>query len=158
MAILQTQPRGIPTQRDLRSEVQDLMTRFAQALVAADGPAIATLFETPALVIAEDGVVALSAIEQVSQFFGAAAAQYHARGITNTRADVIDLERISDKLVIATVRWPHLDAQLHETAAEESDYTLRRDGSGALKIRSVLMRGIEAPLPASAPRNPRPRH
>ncbi|MDB4961475.1 MAG: hypothetical protein JWP01_1474 [Myxococcales bacterium] len=158
MAILQTQPRGVPTQRDLRTEVQDFLTTFAKALAASDGEAIAALFEIPALVIAEDGVIALTATEQAAEFFIAAARQNQARGVVSTRADVIDLEKIGDKIMVATVRWPHLNADLHETAAEESDYTLRRDHTGALKIRSVLVRGIETPLPATPPRTKRPTH
>jgi hypothetical protein len=153
MAILQTQPRGVPIGKDPRSDVQAFLDRFARALVAGDGETLGTLFELPAIVISEDTVVALTTQQQTAEMFGQAAAAYQARGIVDTRANLIDLERVGSRILIATVRWPHLDSAHHEVAAEESDYTLRRDDSGALKIRSVLMRGLEAPLPQ--PRRPR---
>jgi hypothetical protein len=44
---------------------------------------------------------------------------------------------------VVEIRWPHLNAKGREVGAELSDYTLRRDDNGNLRIRSVLMRGVE---------------
>jgi len=136
-----TQPRGVRLEHVLHGEVQDLLDQLARALVKGDGNAIAALWETPALVIGADGVIAVSSREQVAEFFGSAKAQYNARGVTGTRADLLDLERVGDRIVIAAVRWPHLAADGREVNSESSDYTLRRDDAGKLKIRAVLMRG-----------------
>lgn len=139
----QTQPAPVRTARDLRREVQEFLNRLAAALMAGDGETVATLWETPALVIDSAGVIAVDSPQQVAAFFGAAKQQYNAQGIMATRAAILDLERIGDRIAIATVRWPHLDANGHEVASESSDYTLRRDDEGRLRIRSVLMRGID---------------
>ncbi len=140
-----TQPPGALHVNVLRAEVQEFLNRFAAALLAGDGDTIAALWEVPAFVIGREGVHAIASHAQISQFFGGARQQYNERGITGTRADLIDLERIDDRIVVATVRWPHLDAKGREVAAESSDYTLRRDDRGVLKLRSVLMRGMETP-------------
>ena len=136
-----TQPRGVRLEHVLHGEVQDLLDQLARALTSGDGEAVATLWETPAIVIGADGVHAVSSRAEVAQFFGGAKAQYDARGIASTRGDLLDLERVGNRIVIAAVRWPHLDANGREVASESSDYTLRRDDAGKLKIRSVLLRG-----------------
>lgn len=138
-----TQPRGVRLQHDLRGEVQDLLGKLAQALVRGDGATVAELWEVPALVIASEGVHAVTSSAEIEKFFGAVKVQYTDAGIHRTRADIIDLERVGDRIVIVTVRWPYLDESGHEVGAESSDYTLRRDDDGRLRIRAVLMRGVE---------------
>jgi len=147
MAIPKTDPRGVPIHNDVRSEVQALFDALARALTAGDGAAVAAMYEVPALIIADEGVIAIESAAQVAQFFGGAKAQYNAQGIVDTRADLIDLERIGDRIAVATVRWPHLDAKGTQVTAESSDYTLRRDDAGQFRIRGVLMRGL-SPRPA----------
>ena len=132
------------TLRDLRGEVQAFLDRLGRALTAGDGETVATMFEVPALVIRSARVIALSSPPQVARSFGGAPRHYRALGVVATRADLIDLERIDDRLVIASVRWPYLDATGRTVGAETSDYTLRRDDHGQLRIRCVLMRGTEA--------------
>lgn len=142
MAIRKTDPRGIHAIPTARTEVQDFCEQLARALTAGDGDKVASMYEVPALIISDEGVHAISSATEILAFFGSAKQQYNAMGVVDTRADVIDLERIGVKMYVATVRWPHVDAKGTEIASESSDYTLRRDADGKLKIRSVLMRGM----------------
>jgi hypothetical protein len=144
MAIRKTDPRGVHVQHDVRGEVQEFLDGLARSLTAGDGKAVATMYEVPALIISDEGVHAITSRDEIATFFAAAKEQYNAQGIVDTRADLIDLERIGKRLLVATVRWPQLDGNHHEVAAESSDYTLRRDDQGRLRIRSVLMRGMSA--------------
>ena len=121
-----TQPRGVRLEHVLHGEVQDLIDQLAHAIAAGDGEAIAALWDIPGIVIASSTVVAIQSRAQL-------AAMYKAPAAKSSRADLLDLERIGERIVIAAVRWPDLD--------ESADYTLRRDDAGKLKIRSVLMRG-----------------
>ena len=136
-----TQPRGVRVTHDLRGEVQDLLDQLARAATKGDGEAVAALWEPPALVISAERVIAVRSRIEIAQFLHAARDQYTARGIVDTRADLLDLDRIGDRIVVATVKWPHLDARARELGAETADYTLRRDDSGKLKVCSVLVRG-----------------
>lgn len=136
-----TQPRGVRLEHVLHGEVQDLLDELAKAVTAGDGETVATLWDTPGFVIGADEVIAVESKEQIAKFFGGAKSDYNDRGITSTRADILDLERVGDRIVIAAVRWPYLTADGKQVGSESSDYTLRRDDSGALKVRSVLMRG-----------------
>ena len=144
MAISKTDPRGVPVQRDARSEVQRLFDDLGRALTSGDGEAVAAIYDVPALIISDEGVIAVNTTPQIAKFFSDAHARSNANGVVETRADLQDLERIGERMVIATVRWPHLDADHREVASESSDYTLRRDDEGRLRIRSVLMRGMAA--------------
>jgi len=140
---LHSEPRGERSAHALRAEAQDLFNQLAQALTRGDGARVAMLWETPAIVISDEGVIAIATAAQIAEYFGGAKSQYNVRGIVDTRADIRDLERIGERIVIASVRWPYLDAAGKTVGAESSDYTLRRDDAGALKIRGVLMHGVE---------------
>jgi len=140
---LHSEPRGERSAHALRAEAQDLFNQLARALTRGDGARVAALWELPAIVIADEGVIALASVSQIADYFGRAKARYNTRGIVDTRADIRDLERIGERLVIASVRWPYLDAAGKTVGAETSDYTLRRDDTGALRIRGVLMHGVE---------------
>jgi hypothetical protein len=123
-------------------EVQDLLSQVARAVTSGDGNQIATLWEVPGIIVAGDAVTAISSRAQLEAMFGAAKAQYNQRGIFDTRADIVEEDWVGDRLVVAKVRWPYLDASGREVGGEASDYTLRRDPSGRLRICAVLMRGI----------------
>jgi len=122
-------------------EVQDYMDRYTRALTAGDGETIASMWEVPALVVGEEEVLDITDLQQVNDFFGAANQIYNERGIFTTRAELLEVDRISDNLVNCLVRWPHLDANEEEVAEESSSYTLRRGKDGSLKMRVVVMRG-----------------
>ncbi|HEY8947037.1 MAG TPA: hypothetical protein VIM73_22490 [Polyangiaceae bacterium] len=128
-------------------EVQALLDRFARALTAGDGEAAADLWEAPAFVIGDTGTHPVGSRDEVVQFFSGAREQYNSLGIIETRAEIVDLEWISDNLLVVRVRWPHLDAQGRERGEESSSYTMMRDANGALKIRVVLMRGAKSSAP-----------
>jgi hypothetical protein len=136
-------PGRAETRDDARDDtnVQPFLDRYARALVAGDAATVGSMWEIPALVVADQSVRAIGAAAEVEAFFGGAAAQYIARGITGTRADIVWFDQATDRVVIAQVRWPHLDKDGKELGEEVSTYTLRRGDSGDFKIRAVVMHG-----------------
>ena len=127
--------------KEARASVQAFMDRFARALTAGDGEAVADLWETPAFVLGSGMARAVLAREEVVEFFAGAKEQYNSRGIADTRAELQRLDWIGKDLVVVDVRWPYLAANGEEVGEERSTYTLLRDNDGQLKIRSILMRG-----------------
>jgi hypothetical protein len=119
--------------------------RMGRALTAGDGPAIARMWDVPALVIGDQEVHAVATRKEVEQFFGGAKDQYNARGITDTRPEIAKLEWVTDRIVLVTVRWPYLDSTGEERGEETSTYTLRRDDNGELKLRVAVMHGAVEP-------------
>ena len=121
--------------------VQELLDRLARAITSGDGQAAAELWASPALVISDEQVMAVANREQVAQFFSGAREQYHSRGITDTRADVLRIEQLTPRICIVDVRWPWLDADGKEQGDESSSYILRRDEGGGYLVQAAIMRG-----------------
>jgi hypothetical protein len=124
--------------------VKEYLDGFAVALTAGDGAAIAEMWETPAFVLGQDMARVVNEPAEVAEFFGGARDQYRELGITDTRADIVRLDEITDHMVMVRVRWPYLDAEGREMGAETSTYTLVRQGSGDWKLRVAVMHGREA--------------
>lgn len=143
MGQLHTEQRGERAQRDLRGEIQDLLNTIARAITAGDGETVAKLYEVPAFVVGDMMAMPVTSTEEVAKFYGQGKEQYNQRGITDTRADIIDIEKLGEKTYAVQVRWPYLDDKGTEIGGEKSDYILRRDDKGKLRIRTVLMRGEE---------------
>jgi ketosteroid isomerase-like protein len=123
------------------ADVQDLLDRMAKALTAGDGRTVASLWETPALVVGDEMLQAVQSRGELERFFSGAKDQYNKMGVVNTRADIVRLTWATPRIAIAQVRWPHLDAQGQEVGEESSTYTLRRNQSGELKLCAAVMHG-----------------
>lgn len=123
------------------SEVQAFLARIARALTAGDGRTVAGMWAVPALVLGDEDVRAVGTLPEVEQFFGGAKEQYNARGILDTRADILELKWLTPRMALVEVRWPYLDRQGDEVGEEISTYVLRRDETGALKVQVAVMQG-----------------
>jgi ketosteroid isomerase-like protein len=141
MSSQHTQKKPRVSLRPDREEVQQLLDRMARAVTAGDGRTVATMWETPALVVGDDEVMAVASPQEVEKFFGGAREQYNARGIIDTRAEIVRHEQITDLIDLVEVRWPYLDAKGEERGEETSTYILRRDDAGDLKLRVAVMHG-----------------
>jgi hypothetical protein len=144
--------RGTGARRD-KASVQAYLDRFSTAMTAGDTRTLAGLWSVPAFVIGENMTRVVQSPAEVEQFFAGAKDMYNARGITSTRAEIVDLDWISDNLVTVRVRWPYLDQHNREHGEESSSYTLQRDDSGELKLRVITLRGE---LAEGAPRSVEP--
>lgn len=133
------------------AEVGDLLQRLTHALLSGDGSDAASLWATPAFVIGDQLVQSVHAPEEIAALLGAAREQYSRNGVAATRADVQSMDWIGNRLVLVRVRWPWLDAQQREVGGETSTYLLRRDETGALKLRVVMMHGAEAHAADASP-------
>lgn len=126
-----------------RPAVQSFLDRFAAAMTSGNAKALAELWEAPALVIDDRATIAVPDLDAVERFFAGAKDQYNAQGIITTKAEIVNLDWVSDNLVVVRVRWPYLDEAGMTLGAESSSYTLKRNSDGEFKLRVVLMRGVE---------------
>lgn len=125
----------------VRDEVQMLLDRMGRAVTSGDGRAVAEMWEVPALVVGNDQVMVVNSREELVRFFGGAKEQYNAKGITDTRAEIVRLDWPTDRIAVVTVRWPYLDAKGTMRGSETSTYTLRRDDARKLRLRVAVMHG-----------------
>jgi ketosteroid isomerase-like protein len=138
--------------RDRREEVQRFLDRMGRAVTSGDGRTVAGMWEVPALVLEDERVMAIQSSQEIKQFFGGAKEQYNARGITDTRAEIVRLDWATAKIAMVEVRWPYLDAKGSVHGEERSTYTLRRDEAGTLKLRVAVMHGASERRAAQDPR------
>jgi len=150
MPVRTTQP-AVAGGRRHHTELKRLLTMLSNALTTGDGKAAARVWEVPAFVLGDSMSIAVATFDQLAEFFAGARAQYNARGITDTRPEIISEDWISDDIVHVHVRWPYLDESKHEIGAEASDYTISRDAHGKLKIRVAVMRGVEGAKNTAGP-------
>ena len=128
------------------SEVQEILDRLAEAVTEGNGKTVAKMWAVPALVLGDTMARPVSTLLEVEQFFGGAKEQYNARGISDTRAEIVDLRWPTPRIAIAEVRWPWLDATGVEKGDEVSSYVFRRDEAGKLKIQTVIMHGASSDM------------
>jgi hypothetical protein len=133
-------PEGLEAGPD-NGAVRALLARLARALTSGDGKAAAAMWATPALVLGDDMALTVSSSADLQEVFGGAKAQYNARGITDTRPDILRLDWVTNRLAIVEVRWPYLAADGDEVGEETSTYVIRREPDGRLAIRATVMHG-----------------
>ena len=124
-----------------RASVQEYLDRFAAAMTSGDTKTMTKLWGVPAFVVGVSEARVVQSEAEVEQFFDGAKDMYNERGISDTRAEITDLDWIGDDLVIATVRWPYLDAEDRVLGEESSSYTLLRGEDGSFKLRVITLRG-----------------
>jgi hypothetical protein len=121
--------------------VQQFLDRMAKAVTSGDGKTVAKMWDVPALVLDDHSVRAIGAASELEQFFGGAKQQYNDRGIVDTRADILALAWLTERIAIVEVRWPYLDRDGREVGEESSTYTLRFDDENNLRLRVAVMHG-----------------
>jgi hypothetical protein len=140
-----TADRRSRRQSEAYPAVRDFLDAFARALTAGDGRAVAELWETPAFVLADQMVRVVNSPQEVEEFFAGAKEQYNAKGINEARAEILELDWLTDRIVQVEARWPYLDAYGQELGHETSTYTLLRDQAGNLRLRIAVMHGAVTP-------------
>lgn len=137
----------IPARREARrggsrtksADVHDFFSRFGQAVSRGEPDEAADLWDFPALVLADQGARALASRREIAQFYAAQKEHYAARGVAHTRAEVLRVERLSERMLQVLVRWPYFDEQGQERGSETTSYVLRADDAGELKVRLALI-------------------
>ena len=124
--------------------VQGFLDALGVALTSGDTPSLIEMWDTPAFVLSDDLDQAITDPDELRNMFAGAREQYNARGVTGTRAEIVRLDEITDRIVSVRVRWPWLNEDGEEIGAEVSTYTLRRDEDGDWKLRITIMHGMEA--------------
>ena len=124
-----------------RDEIEALLQQFADALTAGDGAAAATYWHTPVFIMGDDHEHVVTHASEVAAFFGGAKAQYNARGIADTRPEIVTLDWLTERTALVTVRWPYLDDRQQQVGEEASTYLVKAGPGGTLKLRAAIMHG-----------------
>lgn len=121
-------------------QIRRFLESYGQALSDGNLAAIANCWEVPALVLSDQGVIAVSAAGEIEQFFGQASEWYLSQGLVITKPELERVETLSDRLASVDVRWPSFDQAGAEKYSERSHYILRLGDDGQPRIRVALTR------------------
>jgi hypothetical protein len=121
-------------------KIRSMLERYGIALSTGDLKMIVSCWEVPALVISDEGAIAVSEIGQVDEFFGQAIGWYQVQGMTSTRPELKRVELMSDRLASVDVRWPAFNASGNEVFSEVSHYILCLSKDEQIRIRVALTR------------------
>ena len=116
------------------------LSSIGDALSSGDAPAIATLWDVPGLVLADEGTKAIAARDEVAQFFAQAIRWYRDRGTPVARSEPPRVEWISDRLAAVSVDWLGLDSNGIEQTRESSFYIMRLGDDGVARIQVAMSR------------------
>jgi hypothetical protein len=120
--------------------IRTFLERYGEAIGAGDVAAIARCWEVPALVLADQGAIAVNAASEIEAFFRQAREAYAAQGLVATRPQLERVEALGDRLAAVDVRWPAFDEAGTEPASERSHYILWLGDDGEPRIRVALTR------------------
>jgi hypothetical protein len=118
--------------------VEHSLVALGEALSRGDARAVAECWDVPALVLTDEGSVAVGSREQVAGFFKEAIADYRRRGIVSTRPLVRRIAPLTDKLVAVDVHWPAFDTHGDQREIELSHYVLGRGDDGRYRVRMAI--------------------
>jgi hypothetical protein len=123
-----------------RESVEEMLQRLSTALSEGDVKGIASCWSVPALVLSDQGTIAVSSLQQVQEFFKQATEWYHQQGLMSTRGELERFDKLSERLAEVDVRWPAFDAEGVEKSSESSHYIVGLDNDGQPRIRVALTR------------------
>ena len=126
----------------LREKISRLLERYGAALGSGDTQTIVDCWAVPALVLADQGAIAVTDPAQVEAFFGQAVEAYHAQGLMTTRPELERIEMLTERMAAVDVRWPSFDASGAEQASERSHYIVHLGDDGEMRLRVTLTRTV----------------
>ncbi len=121
-----------------KSSILKFLAYYGAMLSAGNLAQIAACWEVPAFVLADEGAIAVTANQEVLQFFTGAVQAYRAQGLVATRPELLRLESLGQRMAAADVRWSAVDAAGHEQASERSRYLLRLGEDESWHIRVAI--------------------
>jgi len=124
----------------LQDQILKMLTDYGQALSNGKFAVIAKSWAVPALVLSDQGALAVTDMYEVEKFFAGATEWYHRQGIVSTRPEIVHTDVMTEHLVAVDVRWPSFDAAGNEKMSELSHYILELGEDSQFRIRVALTR------------------
>jgi hypothetical protein len=123
-------------------KIINMLERYGAAMSAGNLPAISSCWAVPALVLSDDGALAVTNPIEIEAFFAQGIEYYRSQGLSSTRPELERVEMLSDTLASVDVRWPAYDSSGEEKSSERSHYILQFGGDGQIRIRVALTRTV----------------
>jgi hypothetical protein len=115
----------------------DFFDRYGSALTRGDVSAVANCYALPGMVVADSYSFTFASPAAVALSFLGAAPAYREQQIVAAHAQLRDLQRLSDALMMVAVEWEYLDSRGNAVPGESYRYLIR-SGSDGPRITTVI--------------------
>ena len=119
------------------ADLTDFFGRYGAALTSGDVCVIAGCHALPGMVVADSYSFTFTSTTAVALSFLGAAPGYTELQIVAAHAQLLDVQRISEALVLVLVEWEYLDSSGDAVPGERYRYLLRADADGP-RITTVI--------------------
>lgn len=116
------------------SEISEFFARYAQAVGSNDLPAIAACYATPSLVLGDLMTIDVPDRKAVEAAFTGAFDAYAARGVVGARANVDQVDRLTERMALVAVTWEYSDVQGGTQPGESYRYLVRLGDSPGICV------------------------
>jgi hypothetical protein len=107
----------------------DFFDRYGSALTTGDLLTLSSCYRLPGTVVADNYSFTFSSPAAVALSFVGAAPAYRERELVAAHAEIEDVQRLSDGLVLASVRWEYLDCRGEAVPGGAYRYVVRLGGT-----------------------------
>jgi hypothetical protein len=107
----------------------DFFDRYGSALTTGDLGTLSSCYRLPGTVVADSYSFTFSSPAAVALSFVGAAPAYQERELVAAHAEIEDVQRLSDGLVLASVRWEYLDCRGEAVPGGAYRYVVRLGGA-----------------------------
>jgi hypothetical protein len=106
----------------------DFFDRYGSALTTGDLPTLASCYRLPGTVVSDNYSFTFASPAAVALSFVGAAPEYRAHELVAAHAEIEDVQRLSDGLLLASVRWEYLDCRGGAVPGGSYRYVIRLGG------------------------------
>ena len=118
-------------------DLTDFFDRYGSALTSGDVSGVANCYALPGMVVADSYSFTFASPAAVALSFLGAAPAYREQQIVAAHAQLRDVQRLSDALVMVAVEWEYLDSAGNAVPGEAYRYLIRSDADGP-RITTVI--------------------
>jgi arylformamidase len=110
------------------------------ALSTGDAASVASFWDVPAIVLADEGARAVASRAEVEAFFEASIDWYRKRGTPSAHPILDRVDPVSDRVAAVDVRWIGYGEDGEERSVESSHYLMRTGDDGVPRVQAALSR------------------
>ena len=111
---------------------------YAAALLSYSADNISGFYQVPLTVYSDDGILQVTKMTEVKDFWEKGVKPYKAQGITKSIPEIVSEEKLSKTIIICKVHWANFDSAEKETSNETNLYILSQTKQG-LKISGLII-------------------
>lgn len=124
------------------ARTKQFLERLGQAMSVGDAETVAACWSVPALVLSDEGALAVMGMSEIVDFFTSVIDRYRAQGLMSTIPELERLQPLTERLAAIDVRWPAFDTHGREQLSERSHYIVHLGASGQPRIRVALTKTV----------------